>query len=221
MFGDCPIEAPLVTSGNQLRCAAAHVPECQDSRYRLGKDRGGCTAQNAVTQNAQKDQIQHGIENGGESQKFQWCFCIADTFKPCGQGIVAEGKGSPQKGDPQISHGDGMNLNRNLQAVQNPGSQRHAQSGDDAADDHAGKHRVCQHPAEFLPVFCAEGLTHQHTCTDAHTADGQNHQIHHRSGNSFRSQGFLADEPSGNDGIYCVIAQLHPVAQQQRQSMLP
>ena len=114
LFGDRAIQAPLMLFRNQLRRAFAHVPDSQSSRYRLSKDRGCCAAQNAEAQQPQENQIQQGIENGGEGQKFQRRLCISHALQTCGQSIVAEGKGCPQKGDPKIGHGDGVNLRRNL-----------------------------------------------------------------------------------------------------------
>ena len=101
-LGDSTIKVPLVSCGDQFRGAFAHVPNSQSCRYCLSKDGGCCTAQDAEAQQSQEDQIQHCIEDRGEGQKFQRRLCIAHALQPRGQGVVTEGKGSTQEGDPQI-----------------------------------------------------------------------------------------------------------------------
>ena len=209
------IEDPPLFPKAQDGDSLFYVEQAEKAADRLAHDRRYGASGDTPLEPQNEKQVQHHIQEGAEHKEVKGSPAVPQGPQGIGKEIIDKGKYETAVNDPQVCIRRLQDILRHLQEPkQGTGYQKEQQTynrGKNKAADHGGADLSFQTAVALCPVLG----TGKDPGSHAHSADKEDHQVHHRPCTSHCSQGIISQEFPHDHGICRIIGQLKEIPQHQ------
>ncbi len=161
-------------------------------------------------------QVSENIESTAQHQKEQRSFAVSNGAQRGGVKVVDECEYHSEEDDPHVQHAERLYGVRRPDQNKDPGGTCYGQKREEDCKNHAGDHRCTDLSAEFVPIFGAVIISHQHGGTHTEAVDEQNGHRNDGIARADGGQGICAHKFPHNDGICRIVKELKKISENKR-----
>ena len=212
LFQKGQVQAPVFPTEHELGEGHAQIEEAQQGRGCLGKEGGPCRTLHAPAEPGHEKDVQPEIEADRQGKNAECGVHLPGRTEQGAVEIVDEGCRKGKQDDAQIGAGKAEDIVRCLEKRKHRASSSRAERSRRCREQHTRTQRDEVFLAECLHVFCAVDLGKENGNADAGPDNGEEEQVHHRTGHADSREFLQPRVPRHHEGVDGIIELLKDIA---------